>query len=303
MTDEFVTETAPVRRGVSSRLVIGLILLAFIGGLALMALLFSRWSDAGPGAKPKLAVESVPPGASDPLASSTDPQNAMAAPSRPAIAYTPAAIDAQTARVLELEQRLTRIAVSAQAASGYASRSEAMLVAFAARRALDSGAPLDRVEGQLRLIFGQAQPRAVATIVNASSQPVTIPTLRAGLDQIGTVVARGNPNEGWWSSVRRELGNLVVVRQAGSPSAAPEARLARARLAVESGQIDAAITEVEQLRSDESVDGWLQQARRYNEAHRALDVIEAAALLEARATPVVQVAPPVLQQAAPAPAN
>jgi len=32
---------------------------------------------------------------------------------------------------------------------------------------------------------------------------------------------------------------------------------------------------------------WLEQARRYNEAHRALDVIEAAAILEPRTAPIV----------------
>lgn len=302
ITDEFVTESALSRRGASSRVVIALILLAFIVGLAVMAWAVSKWNEGPAQSNGSDATQAT----SDPLAANVDTQNAMAAPTRPMFSYAPGAVDAQTARVLELEQRLSRIAVAAQAASGYASRAEAMLVAFAARRALDTGAPLDRIEGQLRLIFGQAQPRAVATIVNASTQPVTLPRLRAGLDEIGTAVSRGNPNENWWAAVTREVGSLVVVRRAGSPSAAPEARLVRARLDVESGQIDMAISEVEALRRDASVEAWLQQARRYNEAHRALDVIEAAALLEARVTPVVQVAPPVLQPqdtSPPAPAN
>lgn len=298
MSEEFVTDTVPApRQGASGRLVIALVLLSFICGLAAMAWGLSRWN--GDVAAPHTANDAVP--GTDPLAAlSTDGDNAMAATAQqrpPVPAYPAGTIDAQSARVMDLEQRLTRIAVAAQAASGYASRAEAMLVAFAARRALDSGSPLDRIEGQLRLLFGQAQPRAVATIVNASAQPVTLPTLRAGLDQISVTIARGNANESWWGVFTRELGSLVVVRQAGTPSASPEARLARARLAVETGQIDAAIADVEALGDDPAVETWLQQARRYNEAHRALDVIEAAALLEARATPVVQqVAPPVLQR-------
>ncbi len=294
MSEEFVTDAVPVsRQGASGRLVIALVLLSFICGLAAMAWAFSRWNDDAPPVRPPADVAP----STDPLASPGD--NAMAGgpgAQRPMLAYTPATIDTQTARVMELEQRLTRVAVAAQAASGYASRAEAMLVAFAARRALDAGAPLDRIEGQLRLLFGQAQPRAVATIVNAAAQPVTLSTLRAGLDQINGTIARGNAGEGWWSAFRREVGGLVVVRQAGTPSASPEARLTRARLNVETGQLDAAIVEVEALGEDPAIETWLEQARRYNEAHRALDVIEAAALLEARATPVVQqVAPPVLQ--------
>ncbi len=295
MTDEFTTEPALPRRGASSRLIIALVLLSFIAGLAAMAWGLSRWRNQSPSQTSSDAAA----GPADPLATNVDSQNAMAVPSRPMLAYTPTSIDAQTARVLDLEQRLTRIAVAAQSAAGYASRAEAMLVAFAARRALDTGAPLDRVEGQLRLIFGQAQPRAVATIVNASVQPVTIPMLRAGLDEIGVAVSRGNPDEGWWTAVMREVGSLVVVRRAGSPPATPEARLSRARLDVESGQIDLAIAEIEALRRDPGVEAWLQKARRYNEAHRALDVIEAAALLEARASAVVQVAPPALQPQSP----
>jgi len=193
----------------------------------------------------------------------------------------------QTMRMLDLEQRLTRVAVSAQAASGYANRAEAMMIAFAARRALDAGAPLGYVEGQLRLLFGDAQPKAVATILNASTAPVTISDLRAGLDTIGTAVTRGSPSESWWAGAVRELRGLAVIRPAGAPSPEPEQRIARARLHVESGRVEDAMREISGLRQQPETVRWLEKARRYNEAHRALDVIEAAAILEPRAAPLV----------------
>ncbi len=74
-------------------------------------------------------------------------------------------------------------------------------------------------------------------------------------------------------------------------------RLARARRAVEAGQIEDAIKEMAALPSQAAIMQWLDQARRYNEAHRALDVIEAAAILEPRTTAVAMTRVP----AAPSP--
>jgi len=205
----------------------------------------------------------------------------------------------QAVRMLDIEQRLTRVAVAAQTASSYANRAEAMMIAFAARRALDAGAPLGYVEGQLRLLFGDAQPKAVATIVNAAAEPVTITDLRAGLDRIRVVEAQGEPDESWWDSLMREMRGLAVIRPASAPAPEPEQRIARARLYVESGRIEPAIAEVAALRQQAETVRWLEQARRYNEAHRALDIIEAAAILEPRmVAPALQ--PPAPPAAEPA---
>ena len=66
-------------------------------------------------------------------------------------------------------------------------------------------------------------------------------------------------------------------------------------------RVDNAVEEIERLPDREEADEWLQMARKYNEARRALDVIEAAAILEPRSIPVtarpagqtnVQAAPP-----------
>lgn len=272
-----------------TRLVIALTLLAFVGGLAAMAWVMVHWGGGlGFGDE-----ASGPPAAAAPGAAQTG-----VAPSDPAIDITAAmrairsprevlTADQQSARVLDLEQRLARITIAAQAASGYANRAEAMMVAFAARRALDAGKPLGYVEGQLRLLFGDAQPRAVATIVNAAEEPVTLPALRAGLEAIGGAVERGSPGESWWAVTMRELRGLAVIRHAEEPSPQPRQRIERARLNVESGQMEAAIMEIEALPAQPEMARWLEQARRYNEAHRALDVIEAAAILEPRAAPMV----------------
>jgi hypothetical protein len=284
-----------------TRLIIALALLAFVIGLAAMTWVVTNWQGGlrfgtlDPAAMPSgpATMLNSADGA-DPTQGMPDARGSTRGASEVLNAAT------QVDQVAALEQRLTRVAVAAEAASGYANRAEAMMIAFAARRALDTGTSLGYVEAQLRLLFGEAQPKAVATIVNAAEKPVTLGTLRAGLVTIGTAIERGSPNEGWWSAAMRELRGLAVIRQADAPSPEPRERLARARLNVESGQIEAAIGEVSSLSRQPEMTQWLEQARRYNEARRALDVIEAAAILEPRTAPVVT---PVAQPAPATPAR
>jgi hypothetical protein len=278
----------------ASRLTFALVLLAFVAGLASMAWVMTHWD---------LGLSSPPAGALPADNDAAALGNGGAAPvatSSPADAapVTPEGLDARAA---ELEQRLTRISVAAQSASGYANRAEAIMVAFAARRTLDAGAPLGYLEGQLRLLFGEAQPRAVATIVNAASDPVTVNKLRAGIEDIHMLVETGPANESWWSAAMRTIGSLAEIRRAGAPAPEPEQRLARARRSVEAGQIEDAITQVTALPPQPAISQWLEQARRYNEAHRALDVIEAAAILEPRTAPMIAPAAEPSPEPTPAP--
>lgn len=188
-------------------------------------------------------------------------------------------------RVVQLEERLNRISVEAQGASSNAARAEGLLVAFAARRALDSGMPLGYIEAQLRMRFGQAQPRAVATIINAAREPITLVDLRAGLLDVATDLTSAPAKDGWWQAIEREARALITLRKTTTPSARPQAALERALRYIEAGRVPAAFAEVERMPNRMAADRWMQYARRYLEAHRALDLIETAALLEPRALP------------------
>src|SRR3546814_19679948 len=84
---------------------------------------------------------------------------------------------ALTTRVSELKDRISRINVQAHAASGNAARAEGLLIAFAARRALDTGGPLCYLECHLRLRFGRPHPRDAATSLTATHEPVTLPDM------------------------------------------------------------------------------------------------------------------------------
>jgi hypothetical protein len=278
-----------------TRNVLVLMIVAFVGGAILTGWILSRYNPFD--SKSEAEIAAVASG--DKAGSATaDPVTALAnridadgsvLPAKSqstegtAPALTPELERALAVRVADLEDRLSRINVQAQAASGNAARAEGLLIAFAARRALDRGSPLGYIDAQLRLRFGDAQPKAVTTIVNASRQPVTLEELEAGLDDIGPSLTSGSGGAGFWAEFQRELSDLFVIRRQGSPSPAPQQRLLRAKRYVETGNVEAAIAEIEKLAGVEKDDDalvWMEKARRYNEARRALDVIETAAILE-----------------------
>jgi len=280
-----------------TRNILILMVVAFIGGVILTGWILSRYNPFDSASDKEAAAVANSNGAKakpDPataLANRIDADGsvlpatspAQSAKAAPVTTLTPDLERALAVRVADLEDRLSRINVQAQAASGNAARAEGLLIAFAARRALDRGSPLGYIDPQLRLRFGDAQPKAVTTIVNASQQPVTLEELSAGLDELGPALMTGSSGAGFWSDFQRELSELFVIRRQGTPSPAPQQRLIRAKRYVETGNVDAAIAEVEKLagvEKDEDALQWMEKARRYNEARRALDVIETAAILE-----------------------
>jgi hypothetical protein len=278
-----------------TRNVLILMVVAFIGGAILTGWILSRYNPFDSKSDTELATAA---NGDQAVTAQADPVTALAnridadgsvLPAAPqtadanAPALTPELERALAVRVADLEDRLSRINVQAQAASGNAARAEGLLIAFAARRALDRGSPLGYIDAQLRLRFGDAQPKAVTTIVNASRQPVTLEELAAGLDDIGPSLTSGSTGAGFWTEFKQELSELFVIRRQGTPSPAPQQRLLRAKRYVETGNVDAAIAEIEKLtgvEKDEDASIWMEKARRYNEARRALDVIETAAILE-----------------------
>lgn len=188
-------------------------------------------------------------------------------------------------RIAALEERLSRIGAHMDAAEGNADRAEGLLVAFAARRALDRGVQLGYIEPLLRDRFGAAQPRAVALIIAAGRAPVTLDELQAELSAIAPELAAADSRESWWDSLRRSLSGLIVIRHQGTPSPAPADRLHRTKMQLEAGHVGAALAEVARMPGHERAGPWIARARRYAAARNALDIIETAALLAPRDRP------------------
>lgn len=185
-------------------------------------------------------------------------------------------------RVAAMEQRLTRLDLQSQAAAGNAARAEGLLIAFAARRAIERGQPLGYLEDQLRLRFGDARPNAVQTVVDAAVDPVTLEQLVSRLDGLGPNLVVIPNEQGLLRRIGYELSQLFTVRTDDTPSPAAENRLERARLNLEGGRIEFAISEVRNMPNAPLAADWLADAELYAAAQRALEALETAAILEPR---------------------
>ena len=249
----------------SARLLIGLALL--IAGAAAATWMLARYDRAA-------QVLGVAPANQAPVRA---PQRLAAV--QPTDAEAAEQASAAVARLAGLEARVARVETAARRAEGSAGRTDALVVAFAVRRAIDRGVPLGYLETLLVDRFGARHPRAVATIVTASRDPVRLDELIADYDRLGPELRAGGPQDSWWASFQRELGSLVDIRRADVPSPQPDARYRRAQSRLDSGDVDAALAETMRLPGSSRAGPWVAKARRYVAAHRALDEVESSALL------------------------
>lgn len=262
---------APRKSG--GRWVLALVLLAFIGGALLAAWLTSTHKlDA------VLPAQATAPPAIDAHKVATI---APPSPGTPSAAQT-TGVPALEARLAMLEERLSRINTQADASLGNTARAEGLLIAFAARRLIDRGTALGPVAEQLRLRFGDAQPRAIQALIDGAGKPVTLGDLTGELDALAPRLEKPAGSDDIFGRIGRQFTNLFVVRSDNAPASTPEQRLTRARLLLQSGKVDEAVAEVGRLPGSASATGWIARARHYGEMQRALDLIETTAMLEPR---------------------
>ncbi|MDR6788769.1 hypothetical protein J2Y58_002134 [Sphingomonas sp. BE138] len=285
MSDPDALARTPTRSRIGPALTIAIV--AFVIGLGLMAYavrntpgFFARGSAAmTPAARPTAAPT--------PVAAAPDADTTT-------LALREAALAAQ---LTNLEARAARTDADTAQAAVDAGKAEAILVTFAARRALDRGAGLGYLENELRQRFGANLPQQVATVIRAARQPVTLEDLRESLNTAAPMLL-ATPSD-WWSGIGSELRNLVVIHRADTPSPLPSDRLARARRQLDNGNVETALAEVERLPGAADATNWTAAARRWIAARAALDTLETAAITGAFAPPRVAGPPPA---AAPTPA-
>ena len=255
------------RMGWAARLLVGLVLV--IVGAAAATWALARYQPAAKflGVVPAAAPQTLM--TPKPVVLTPAPAPPTAGPTNPADA----------AKMSGLEQRLARVENAAERAEGFAGRADALVVAFAARRAIDRGVALGYLEPLLVDRFGARHQAAVATIVTASRAPVRLNDLIGEYEALGPELRRGGPQDSWWSGFKRELGSLVEVHRSDRPAMNPDARYARALQRLSTGDADQALAETMRLPGAARASEWTGKARRYIATHRALDEIESAALL------------------------
>jgi hypothetical protein len=249
-------------RGWGARLLIAFVLILAGAGATVWSL--ARYEPAARffGIEPKAPqtlVSSVPP------APAPQPVVQVPPPAAPQIA--------------ELEGRLERVENATERAAGSAGRADALVIAFAARRAIDRGVALGYLENLLTARFGPQHQAAVATIITGSHQPVRLNDLVVEYQMLAPDLRSGGSQDGWWANTKRELGSLIQVHRSTRPSATPDARYNRALQLLSAGDADQALAETMRLPGAGRAGNWIGKARRYVAVHRALDEIESAALM------------------------
>ncbi|WP_260924989.1 MICOS complex subunit MIC60 [Novosphingobium sp. 9] len=260
---------------------VGIVLGGLLVGLAMSHGLFNRFLPTGDATESP--TETVQNDTEAPLATTdygTAPADDSAALHPLTDPQQMAQIGTIEGRLALIEDRISRIDSQSNAASGNAARAEGLLIAFAARRMIDQGQPLNYVTDQLRLRFADAQPNSVQTIINFSKSPVTLDQLSARLEALRPQLSGTSPDDNLWTRFRREVNGLFVIRRDDSTLVAPDARLERARLMLISHRVKDAIDEVQRLPGAEAAQVWVRDARRYAAVQRALDLLETTAMLE-----------------------
>lgn len=256
-----------------------------LGGLVLVMLACGAWFGWHTGWL-RTALHPVETHA-DAVPSATPSATTAAIVAQGNLIATNAALAEATAKLTALQQRLAELETQTLAASDQATRAEALLIAAAARRAVERGQPLGTLETALRTRFGASQLAAVNQIVAAAQNPVTIGGLTEEFALLEPHLMAGPASESTWDWLSRQVGSMFVIRHDDTPSPAPESRMARARAALAGQRIDLAIAEVERMPGKEAATIWLIHAREWQNTQHALDQIETAALTIPVAAPVV----------------
>jgi hypothetical protein len=307
MPDDYFTRTqppaaAPPRKPAGvGRLILAASMLSFLLGGGLIGWLAYAGklrldSDAVQTAAAPLSRPAGNPSAAPTAAPTGIATTAGSASPAPALAQ-PGLTGGLEQRMAQIEQRLNTLDLRAQAATGNAARAEGLLIALASRRAIERGMPLGSLADQLRLRFGDAQPRAMQVVIDGAKTPVTLVQLDTGLTELSDQLTKAAAEDSGWTRFTRQLSDMFVIRRTDSAAVRPEAQLDQARLLLRSGQTEGAANLVAQLPGARAAADWIAEARRFAALQQALDQLEAAAILEprelqdGRGQPVRQVSP------------
>ncbi len=184
---------------------------------------------------------------------------------------------AMAERIAELEARLARAEAKTSASVSPISSNpiNGLVLAFAARRALERGLPLGPVEDELVSYFGTTQPQLVAAIASAARQPISLEELQSELRALAPSLA--GSEAGWWERLSHNLASLVSVRKFDQKSTNPQSLFGEAVAALDAGKVDVAIDTVSSLPEREVAHSWLEKAKRFQAAEKALTNLEASA--------------------------
>ena len=205
-------------------------------------------------------------------------------------------------RVDSLDNRLAQIDSQAQQLSGNATRTEAMLIAFAARRAIDSGSRLGYIKNQLQTRFINSNADDVKVIIEAGDNPVRLSALQNQLENGARFLLQSDDDKSTWDVIKKEISELIIIRPANSRPSQTEQRLAQIKMDLNNRDVKNAISKMEEMPGAINAREWISYARRYIKVQEALDAIEKTAILLPSGPAVTETLPnPIIPQTTPLP--
>src|SRR3546814_5760426 len=129
--------------------------------------------------------------------------------------------------------------------------------------------------------FGGTQPQAVAALIAASQQPVTLSQLQAGLQTLEPQLQHAAQGGNWWSELSSDIAGLILFKRESEPVMQPIEQLRDARQRLSMGDVAGALWQIGRLPEGARAKAaaWRAAARRYLSAPQALDRLETVALL------------------------
>jgi hypothetical protein len=175
---------------------------------------------------------------------------------------------------------------------------EAMLLAIAARRAVENGKSLYTLLPRLQKAFGQTNPKALATLAESGEQPLSNAALLAEFETLGPQLAR--PAGTGWDRIRYELETLFVIRRGDRAPSPSSARLERIKQNLILGETATALRLVRGLPGAPNGADWIAKANKAVAVKVALDTLDNAAMSAITApTPLTLPVPPIIPVPAP----
>jgi hypothetical protein len=110
---------------------------------------------------------------------------------------------------------------------------------------------------------------------------------------VALVPSLSSEGGGWWDRLTAGLSGLVSVRSASTKPNDPAQLLDHAQKALAAGRVGEALSDVVNLPNRSVASAWMSKARRYAEAQRALDALEASAFEGEAVPPPPQIVPPL----------
>jgi hypothetical protein len=153
---------------------------------------------------------------------------------------------------------------------------EAMLLAIAARRAIENGKPLGGLLPRLQTTFGQTQAQALATLAAAGESPLSNAVLLAEFEEIAPKLSR--PAGTGWARIQYELSTLFVLRRSDRAQSPSAARILRIKQNLMAGETPTALRLVRALPGAPNAADWIAKAQKAIAVKGALDTLDRAAI-------------------------